>query len=79
MILVSIDAHSKLIDAHITGTATSSATIEKMRISFSTYGLPDTVVSDNGTCFTSKEFEAFMEQNGVKLIMVAPYQLSTSR
>ena len=44
-----------------------------MRISFSKYDLPDTVVSDNGTCFTSKEFEAFMEQNEVKHITVAPY------
>ena len=78
MILVIIDAHSKWIDAHITGTATSSATIEKMRISFSTYGLPDTVMSDNGTCFTSKEFEAFMEQNGVKHITVAPYHPSSN-
>ena len=61
------------IDAHITRTATSSATIEKMRISFSKCDLPDTVVSDNSTYFTSKEFEAFMEQNEVKHITVAPY------
>ena len=78
MILVIIDTHSKWIDAHITGTATSSAMIEKRRISFSTYGLPDTVVSDNGTCLTTKEFEALMEQNEVKHITVAPYHPSSN-
>lgn len=49
-----------------------------MRISFSKYDLPDTVVSDNGTCFTSKEFEAFMEQNEVKHITVAPYHTASN-
>lgn len=78
MVLVIADAHSKWIDAHVTGTATSAATIEKLRISFSTHGLPDTVVSDNGTCFTSKEFKAFMEQNGVRHITVAPYHPSSN-
>ena len=78
MVLVIIDAHSKWIDAFVTGTATSSATIEKLRISFSTHGLPDTVVSDNGTCFTSKEFKDFMEQNGVRHITVAPYHPSSN-
>ncbi|KXJ09330.1 uncharacterized protein K02A2.6 [Exaiptasia diaphana] len=78
MVLVIIDAHSKWIDAFVTGTATSSATIEKLRASFSTHGLPDTVVSDNGTCFTSKEFKDFMEQNGVRHITVAPYRPSSN-
>ena len=78
MVLVIIDAHSKWIEAFVTGTATSSSTIEKLRISFSTHGLPDTVVSDNGTCFTSKEFKAFMEQNGVRHITVAPYHPSSN-
>ena len=72
-VLVIIDAHSNRIDESVTGTTTSSATIEKLRISFSTYGLPDTVVSDNGTCFTTKELKAFMEQNGIRHITVAPY------
>ena len=40
---------------------------------FSRYGLPEQIVSDNGTQFTSDEFAQFMEQNGVKHIRSAPY------
>ena len=60
MFLVIIDAHSKWIDAHIVGTATSQATIEKLRSTFATHGVPDVVVCDNGTAFTSAEFEEFL-------------------
>ena len=38
---------------------------------FSTHGLPRTIVSDNGTNFTSTEFEQFMAQNGIKHIKAA--------
>ena len=39
---------------------------------FSTHGLPRTIVSDNGTNFTSTEFEQFMAQNGIKHIKRHP-------
>ena len=54
-------------------SATSQATIEKLRLVFSTHSLPETIVSDNGTVFTSDEFAAFVRQNGIKHLTSAPY------
>ena len=40
---------------------------------FATHGLPAMIVSDNGTAFTSGEFQAFVKQNGIRHITSAPY------
>ena len=34
--------------------------IEELRAIFARFGIPETLVSDNGTCFVSKEFESFL-------------------
>ena len=39
----------------------------------STHGLPEQCVSDNATCFTSHEFKAFLEENGIHQILVSPH------
>ena len=73
MFLVIIDAHSKWMDVHVTSSATAMATIEKLRVTFATRGIPVTVVTDNGTNFTSREFENFMKSNGIAHVKTAPY------
>ena len=73
MILVVVDAHSKWIEANIVNSATTATTIQKLRAMFATHGLPQTVVSDNGSVFTSSDFEEFMQMNGIRHIRTAPY------
>ena len=73
MILVVVDAHSKWLEAQVVNTATSQTTIDKLRMLFATHGLPETVVSDNGSVFTSAEFSTFMSYNGIKHLKSAPY------
>ena len=51
-------------------STTSAATIEKMREMFAIHGLPATLVSDNGSNFTSSEFEEFMKKNGIRHVKV---------
>ena len=72
-ILVGIDAHSKWIEATCTPSTSSSAVIEVLRSLFARFGLPETIVTDNGTGFVSQEFEEFLKKNGVKHTTSAPY------
>lgn len=51
----------------------SSAVIERLRKMFATYGLPDLIVSDNGTAFTSRDMQSFLKLNGIEYMHTAPY------
>ena len=73
ILLIIVDAHSKCIDVHVTNSSTASETIQKLLITFATHGLPRTIVSDNGPCFTSSEFEQFVKCNGTRHLKTAPY------
>ena len=73
MFLVLIDAYSKWIEVFPMAGATSAATIQELRTTFARWGLPDTVVTDNGPCFTSEEFETFLSRNGIRHVKTAPY------
>lgn len=78
MFLVIVDAHSKWMDIYPMKTSTSQANIEKLSQNFSVFGLPEMLVSDNGTCFTSAEFESFMKQNGIRHMRSAPFHPSSN-
>ena len=54
-------------------SSTSAATIEKMKLSFAYHGLPVLLVTDNGSNFTSQEFETFLKSHGVRHVRTAPY------
>ena len=73
MILVAIDAHSKWIEAHVTSGSTSTITINKLRMMFSTHGIPDTIISDNASAFVGHEFQNFCRVNGIQHITSAPH------
>ena len=78
MVLIIIDAHFKYIEAMPTSGSTSQVVIEKLRTLVLRFGLPKTIVSDNGTCFTSEEFRQFLKRNGVARILSAPYHPSSN-
>ena len=78
MLLIIVDSHTKWIDAYVTSGSTSTITINRLRESFSTHGIPDTIVSDNGTCFVSSEFQEFCKHSGIRHITSAPHHPSTN-
>lgn len=47
-----------------------------MRTTFARFGIPETVVTDNGPCFASKKFEGFMEWRPIS--RWAPYHPSSN-
>ncbi|XP_054706700.1 uncharacterized protein K02A2.6-like [Uloborus diversus] len=63
MFLVVVDAFSKWVEVMPMKNITSNLTIEYLRVLFAHYGLPLTVVSDNGRSFSSYEFRQFLKMN----------------
>ena len=45
---------------------------------FSTHGIPDRLVLDNGTAFTLEEFKIFVKCNGIHHSTSAPYHPATN-
>ena len=71
MFLLMVDAHSKWLQVHVATSATSRST-------FATHGLSELLVTDNGSAFTSKEFEEFLQKNGIRHVTSAPYHPATN-
>ena len=78
MFLIIFDAHTKWLDVHVTSSATTVITIEKLQRTLATFGLPEIVVSDNGSSFTSHEFADFMRVNGISHVRTSPYYPSSN-
>ena len=78
MFLVVVDSHSKWLEVEIVPSATSHHTIAKLRAIFATHGIPEIIVSDKGTAFTSSEFKEFTSRNGIRHITTAPYHPSSN-
>lgn len=76
--LIVIDSFSKFVEVFKTKDMTTAFTVSRLRELFSRYGIVDTLVSDNGTQFTSHDFETFLSLNGIKHILTAPGHPSTN-
>lgn len=66
------DAFSKWPEVFRTREITSKFTINKLREVFARFGLPETIVSDNGTQFTSELFQNFVSMNKIVHITSPP-------
>nr|XP_049463733.1 uncharacterized protein K02A2.6-like [Anopheles coluzzii] len=71
--LIVVDSFSKWPEIIRTSNVTAKATIAMLRSLFARFGIPKTLVSDNGTQFTSEEFGLFCDRNGIEHITTAPY------
>ena len=78
MFLVVIDAHSKWIEVFPMSHAIALTTVQHLRQLFAQFGIPDSIVSDNGTQFTAQEFQDFCKSNRIQHIRSSPYHPSSN-
>lgn len=64
--LVIVDAYSKWVEClHMANGTTTQALISKLKQVFSTFGIPNVLVSDNDIKINSAEFNKFCSYNGI--------------
>ncbi|XP_036335034.1 uncharacterized protein K02A2.6-like [Rhagoletis pomonella] len=73
-----VDSFSKWLEVFLVKSTSSQSAIKPLRSLFATHGLPDEIVSDNGTAFTSDEFKTFMQDNLIRHIRCAPFHPSSN-
>ena len=73
MYLVTVDYYSCFFEVDHLKVSTSQAIIKKLKPHFARYGIPDTLVSDNGPQFVSKEFQEFSEKFQFRHGTTSPY------
>lgn len=73
-----VDSYSKWLEVRHVPTTSALSAITVLRELFATHGLPDVLVSDNGSAFTSEEFAKFMKHNQIRHTTIAPYHASTN-
>jgi transposase InsO family protein len=71
--LVSVDYYSRYLDICRLPNLTSRSVIMKMQKMFAQHGVPETVVSDNGTQFTSAEFKVFSKEWNFCHVTTSPH------
>lgn len=70
--LVVVEVHSKWVEIFPTQLTNTEKTINLLRHLWASYGFPTELVSDNGPPFTSREFEDFLRNNGVRYVLSPP-------
>jgi transposase InsO family protein len=65
--LVAVDKFTKWVEAAPVTTQDSTAAISFIKSIVFRFGVPYSIITDNGTNFTSKEFKSYCEGLGIKL------------
>ena len=78
MLLIVVDAHSKLLEVIQIATTNTTRTIEELRKHFTPHGLHEQLASDNGPQFIANKFRAFVRSNGTEDVRSASYYPATN-
>lgn len=79
MYFIVVDAFSKWVECFpMSSSYGSKAVIGRLNELMSRVGIPKVLVSDNGTSFTSEEFQHFCSINGIKHVCSPPYHPSSN-
>ncbi|KYM97848.1 Uncharacterized protein K02A2.6 [Cyphomyrmex costatus] len=75
---VLVDAFSKWPEMIPTQTIAAQRTIDILQEIFARFGVPESLVSDNGTQFTSKKFQNFCLLQGINHLHTPPFHPSSN-
>ena len=78
MFLIMVDAHSKYMEIKAIIIATSAIMTDQLCSIFATHGVPEMLVTDNGSVFTSDTFKVFTRCNWICRVTSAPYHLASN-
>lgn len=70
-LIVGIDAFTKFVVLQAVKTTKTKYVIEYCKNLCCTYGSPKRLITDQGSCFTSKHFKRFCSQNNIKHVLNA--------
>ena len=73
LFIVMVDTHSKWLEVAVVSSCSSLWAIRFLRNVFATHGIPEQLLSDNGSAFTSSEFKKFVNRNAIRHTMSASY------
>ena len=76
--LLVVDSFSRWLEVEEVENTSTRETVRVLRRLFATFGVPQCIVSDNGTAFTSGNFGNFLESNGIKHVRTAPFHPSSN-
>jgi len=68
-----VDYYSRYFDADIVTSVTSADIIQSCNKIFTTHGYPLSWKTDNGKQLTSQEFEAYLDEHGIKHLTSPPF------
>ena len=70
---MTIDYFSDFFEVDRLYSTTSETVIKKLKGHFARYGIPDEIISDNGSQFTAEEFWVFAQAYGFKRTRTSPH------
>ena len=62
---ITVDYYSRWVEIKLLTTQTAKSVITAAKELFSTHGIPDIVISDNGPCFSALLFKEFAAKYGI--------------
>ena len=71
--LIVVDSFTKRPEVVKYRRSTCKTTIKFLHEIFTRFGVPDTIVSDNGTQFTAREFGDFCKEFSISYVTTAPF------
>jgi transposase InsO family protein len=64
---MAVDKFTKWIEVKLSASITVAKTVEFIKEIMYRFGIPNNIITDNGTQFTTREFKVFCADSGIKM------------